>query len=153
MPSVHTENLPRSVYAAVAGLACLPVGLLWDISHHSTIGRDTFWTPAHILIQLGGIVPALLFSWIALQMTWRGTQEQEARDSSVSFWGLRAPLGVWVTIWGALAMMTQAPETIHFERATGPGIRGTAVAWTGASRQSHESCWHCGQNLLSLRVP
>src|SRR6266446_4975705 len=101
------EKLPRSVYVAVAGLACLPIGLLWDISHHSTIGRDTFWTPAHILIQLGGIVPALLFASIALKTTFRGTQEE--RDASVSFWGLRAPLGVWVTIWGALAMMTSAP--------------------------------------------
>jgi hypothetical protein len=54
--------LPRAVYLAVAGLACLPIGLLWDISHHSTIGRDTFWTPAHIVIQLGGIVPALLLA-------------------------------------------------------------------------------------------
>src|SRR5439155_12452311 len=105
--SAHSEALPRSVYLAVAGLACLPIGLLWDISHHSTIGRDTFWTPAHILIQLGGIVPALLFAAIALKTTFRGTQQ--ARDASVSFWGLRAPLGVWVTIWGALAMMTSAP--------------------------------------------
>src|SRR5213592_2139208 len=105
--SVNTENLPRSVYVAVAGLACLPIGLLWDISHHSTIGRDTFWTPAHILIQLGGIVPALLFAAIALKTTFHGTQQ--ARDASVSFWGLRAPLGVWVTIWGALAMLTSSP--------------------------------------------
>ena len=37
--SAHSEELPRSVYVAVAGLACLPIGLLWDISHHSTIGR------------------------------------------------------------------------------------------------------------------
>src|SRR3989441_2641348 len=103
----HAEKLSRSVYVAVAGLACLPIGLLWDISHHSTIGRDTFWTPAHILIQLGGIVPALVFAAIALKTTFRGTQQ--ARDASVSFWGLRAPLGVWVTIWGALAMMTSAP--------------------------------------------
>ena len=80
---VNTENLPRSVYVAVAGLACLPIGLLWDISHHSTIGRDTFWTPAHILIQLGGIVPALLFAAIALKTTSRGTQQ--ARDAAVSF--------------------------------------------------------------------
>ena len=102
-----TEKLPRSVYAAVAGLACLPIGLLWDISHHSTIGRDTFWTPAHILIQLGGIVPALLFASIALKMTFRGTERERA--AAVSFWGARAPLGVWVTIWGAVAMVTSAP--------------------------------------------
>src|SRR6266567_5274498 len=107
VPSTSAAGVPRSVYVAVAGLACLPIGLLWDISHHSTIGRDTFWTPAHILIQLGGIVPAILFASIALRTTFRGTPQE--RDSSVTFWGLRAPLGVWVTIWGALAMMTSAP--------------------------------------------
>lgn len=105
--SVGGEKLPRSVYVAVFGLACLPIGLLWDISHHSTIGRDTFWTPAHIIIQLGGIVPALVFAAIALQTTFRGLPEERA--ASVSFWGFRAPLGVWVTIWGALAMVSSAP--------------------------------------------
>jgi len=107
MTLTSLAKLPRSVYVAVAGLACLPIGLVWDISHHSTIGRDTFWTPAHIIIQLGGIVPALLFAAIALKTTFQGTQAE--RDASVSFWGLRAPLGVWVTIWGALAMLTSAP--------------------------------------------
>ncbi|HKS35584.1 MAG TPA: hypothetical protein VJW76_00240 [Verrucomicrobiae bacterium] len=105
--SVHSGELPRSVYLAIVGLACLPIGLLWDISHHSTIGRDTFWTPAHIIIQLGGIVPALLFASIALKTTFRGTEHE--RNAAVSFWGFRAPLGVWVTIWGAIAMMTSAP--------------------------------------------
>jgi hypothetical protein len=100
-------RLPLQVYLAVAGLACLPIGLLWDISHHSTIGRDTFWTPAHILIQIGGILPAMLFAGIALKTTFRGTDEE--RNASVSFWGMRAPLGVWVTAWGALAMVTSAP--------------------------------------------
>jgi hypothetical protein len=101
------RSLPPSVIAAVCGLACLPIGLLWDISHHSTIGRDTFWTPAHILIQLGGIIPACLFGWIAIKTSFRGSEQERA--ASVSFWGLRAPLGVWVTIWGALAMVTSAP--------------------------------------------
>ncbi|HYV32604.1 MAG TPA: hypothetical protein VEO53_16050, partial [Candidatus Binatia bacterium] len=99
--------MTRTVWVAVAGVACLPIGLLWDISHHSTVGRDTFWTPAHILIQLGGMVPALLFTAIALKTTFRGTAEQ--RDASVWFWGLRAPLGVWVAAWGCLAMVTSAP--------------------------------------------
>src|SRR6266576_1036864 len=105
--SAHSEALPRSVYLAVAGLACLPIGLLWDISHHSTIGRDTFWTPAHILVQLGGIVPALLFASIASKATFVAPQRQQ--DATVSFWRLRAPLGVWVTLWGAMAMLTSAP--------------------------------------------
>lgn len=103
----RTPQLPRVAYLAVAGLACLPVGMIWDISHHSTIGRDTFWTPAHILIQLGGIVPAMLFALVVLKVSFRGTPEERA--AAVSFWGLRAPLGAWVTAWGALAMMTSAP--------------------------------------------
>src|SRR5436309_14748134 len=107
VPPTTTDHVPRSVYVAVAGLACLPIGLLRDISHHSTIGRDTFWTPAHLLIQLGGIVPALLFAAIALKTTFRGTQEE--RNTSVSFWGFQASLGVWVTVWGAMVMMTFAP--------------------------------------------
>src|SRR5258708_24170764 len=107
VPLTNTDKLPGSVYLAVAGLACLPIGLLWDISHHSTIGRDTFWTPAHILIQLGGIVPALLFGVLALKMTFRGSENERA--ASISFLGARAPLGVWVTVWGAVAMVTSAP--------------------------------------------
>jgi hypothetical protein len=103
----QTAERSWPVYVAVAGLVCLPVGLLWDISHHSSIGRDTFWTPAHIIIQLGGIVPAMLFAWVALQTTFRGTTAE--RDAAVRFWGARAPLGVWVTVWGALAMVTSAP--------------------------------------------
>jgi hypothetical protein len=105
--SVDAGELPWAVYLAVAGLACLPIGMIWDISHHTSIGRDTFWTPAHIIIQLGGIVPALLFAAIALKITFRGTQAE--RDASVSFWGFRAPIGVWVTVWGAVAMVTSAP--------------------------------------------
>ena len=95
------------VLVAVFGLACLPIGILWDVSHHSTIGRDTFWTPAHIVIQLGGIIPAMMFSWIAFKTTFFGTTEE--RNCSVRFWGFYAPIGVWVTIWGSLAMVTSAP--------------------------------------------
>src|SRR5947208_4592878 len=134
--SVNTESLPRSVYVAVAGLACLPIGLLWDISHHSTIGRDTFWTPAHILIQLGGIVPALLFAAIALKTTFRGTGQ--ARDASVSFWGLRAPLGVWVTIWGALAMMTSAPFDDWWHNRYGLDVKIVRMARRSSSPRSEE---------------
>src|SRR2546422_272202 len=111
VPSTSAASVPRSVYVAVAGLACLPTGLLWDISHHSTIGRDTFLTPAHILIQVGGIVPALLFAVIAFQTTFRGIQEQ--RGASVSFWGLRAPLGVLIALWGDFTTEFTWPNLQH----------------------------------------
>jgi len=95
------------VLVALFGLACLPLGSIWDISHHVTIGRDTFWTPAHIVIQLGGIVPALLFTWLAIRTTF--SKNPLARQNSVRFFGARAPLGVWVSVWGAVAMVSSAP--------------------------------------------
>ena len=46
----------RTRWAAAVTLAatCIILGLLWDISWHSTVGRDTFWTSAHMVIYLGG---------------------------------------------------------------------------------------------------
>ncbi len=100
-------SIPWHGWVAVVGVACLPIGLLWDISWHSTIGRDTFWTPAHIVIQLGGLVPAFLFAWLALKTTFTGTDDERA--AAVGIFGLRAPLGAWVTMWGAAMMVTSAP--------------------------------------------
>src|SRR5690242_7917379 len=103
----NTSRLPIQAYASVVAVACLPLGMLWDISWHISIGRDTFWAPAHIVMQIGGVVPALLFAWQALRTTLWGTPDQRA--ASVSFLGGRAPFGAWVTMWGALAMLTSAP--------------------------------------------
>jgi hypothetical protein len=107
-PTASAKSIvPWYGWVAVGGVACLPIGMLWDISWHETIGRDTFWTPAHIVIQLGGIIPAFLFAWLALKTTFRGTEAERA--ASVGIFGFRAPLGAWVTMWGAAMMLTSAP--------------------------------------------
>lgn len=98
--------LPWHCYAVVFGAACIPIGALWDISWHSTIGRDTFWTPAHLLIYLGGLLPGLSCGWLVLQSTFGRAEE---RIASVRVWGFRGPIGAWVTIWGSLAMLISAP--------------------------------------------
>jgi hypothetical protein len=95
------------LYAVLFASTSVIVGVMWDISWHRTIGRDTFWTPAHLAIYLGGIVAGLTCGYLALRTTFGG--DQMARDESVRFWGFRAPLGAWVCIWGALAMLTSAP--------------------------------------------
>ena len=40
-------------YVAVIAAVAIMVGVYWDISWHMSIGRDSFWTPAHLLIQCG----------------------------------------------------------------------------------------------------
>ncbi len=115
------EVVPWHCLAVVLGAACIPIGVLWDISWHSTIGRDTFWTPAHIVIYLGGVVPGLSCGWLAFKTTFFGTEEERA--ASVKLFGARAPLGAWVTIWGALAMLTSAPFDDWWHNAYGLDVQ------------------------------
>src|SRR2546430_8913000 len=42
--------------AVLAGGASIAIGILWDISWHRTIGRDTFWTPGHIRVFFRGLL-------------------------------------------------------------------------------------------------
>jgi hypothetical protein len=113
-PAVHPPEalaraaaLPWTIPAMLVGSTSIAVGLLWDISWHMTIGRDTFWTPAHMAIYLGGVLAGICGGWLALRTTFAGTPEE--RNAAVRFWGFRAPFGAWVAIWGALAMLTSAP--------------------------------------------
>jgi len=108
-------------HAVVAAAAMVVVGLLWDISWHMSIGRDTFWTPAHLLIQGGGLLAGVSSGLLALHTTFRGTEAEKA--SAVSFWGFRAPLGAWVCVLGCGAMLTSAPFDDWWHNAYGLDVR------------------------------
>jgi hypothetical protein len=116
-PPPFAWHAPTVVYAAVAVM----IGVYWDISWHMTIGRDTFWTPAHLLIQAGGLVAGLSSGYVALRTTFGG--DRAAHDAAVSFWGFRAPLGAWVCIWGCLAMVASAPFDNWWHDAYGLDVR------------------------------
>ena len=109
------------LYAVVLSSAAIVIGLLWDISWHSTIGRDTFWTAPHLLEQLGAIVAGGSCGWLVLRTTFAGTPEQKAE--SVRFWGFRGPLGAWVTIWGTFVMITSAPFDNWWHNAYGLDVK------------------------------
>jgi hypothetical protein len=105
----------------VLAAACVMIGVYWDISWHMTIGRDTFWTPAHLLIQAGGLIAGLSSGYVALRTTFAGTPAQKA--ASVSFWGFRAPLGAWVCVWGCGAMLASAPFDNWWHNAYGLDVQ------------------------------
>ena len=106
-PAPTERSIPFALHGVLFASTSVAVGVLWDISWHQTIGRDTFWTPAHLAIYLGGLVAGLTCGWLALHTTFAGTVADRAE--SVRFWGFLAPLGAWVCIWGAFAMVTSAP--------------------------------------------
>ena len=115
------REVPWSCLVAVFGATCIPLGVLWDISWHESIGRDTFWTPAHMVIYLGGVVPGLTSGWLAVRTTFFGTAEERA--AAVNFWGARAPLGAWISIWGCFAMLTSAPFDDWWHNAYGLDVQ------------------------------
>ncbi len=116
-----SRSVPAAIYAVLFASTSVVIGVIWDISWHRTIGRDTFWTPAHLAIYLGGIVSGLTCGWLALKTTFAGTTAE--RDQSVRFWGFRAPLGAWVSIWGAIAMLTSAPFDDWWHNAYGLDVK------------------------------
>src|SRR5215475_6110980 len=83
----RAATVPWYLFAALSGSTAIVVGLLWDISWHATIGRDTFWTPAHMVIYLGGTVGGLVGGWLAFKTTFFGTAEERA--ASVRVWRMR----------------------------------------------------------------
>jgi hypothetical protein len=116
-----TAAIPWTLYAVLFASTSVIIGIIWDVSWHSSIGRDTFWTPAHMAIYVGGLVAGLACGWLALQTTFAGSDLQMA--TSVAFWGFRAPLGAWVCLWGSFAMLTSAPFDDWWHNAYGLDVK------------------------------
>ncbi len=100
-----TAVLPWPLAATLFAATSIAVGIIWDISWHMSIGRDTFWTPAHMAVYLGGVVGGLANAYRIFHATWWA--DEGAR--SVRVWGFRGPLGAFVSCWGAGAMLVSAP--------------------------------------------
>src|SRR5271170_6526060 len=109
----QTESLSRAasvpwfVWSGVVAVTSIAFGLYWDISWHMTIGRDTFWTPAHLAIQFGGILAAITCMVLIFSTTF--SRDPAAKATSVRVWGFRGPLGAFLTAWGGVTMVTSAP--------------------------------------------
>ena len=143
-----TAAAPTSVpwYIPLGALAITSatVGGAWDVSWHRSIGRDTFWTPAHLLIYACGILAGVICAYLILRTTFGAAANPETarlRAASVNVLGLRAPLGAFLAAWGGVAMLTSAPFDNWWHAAYGLdvkiispphtllilGIRGVAV--------------------------
>jgi hypothetical protein len=117
LPAQDGNPFPWVLYPILASSAAILIGLTWDISWHRTIGRDTFWSPPHVLEQLAAVVTGLTCGWLVLRITFAGTPAERA--STVRFWGFRGPLGAWVCIWGTLMMIASAPFDDWWHNAYG----------------------------------
>jgi len=116
----RTANAAWLGWAGLIASAAIATGVYWDISWHETIGRDSFWTPAHLLIQFGAIVAGLASSLVIFRTTFAGGP---ARQSSVNVLGFRGPLGAFILAWGGAAMLTSAPFDNWWHNAYGLDVK------------------------------
>src|SRR5205809_1018231 len=117
----RSQGTPWLVWANVIASVCIATGLYWDISWHETIGRDSFWTPAHLLIQFGALLGAFGSAWVIMRTTFGG--DSEAQRNSVNVLGFRGPLGAFIAAWGGGAMLTSAPFDNWWHEAFGLDIK------------------------------
>lgn len=93
--------------AAVA----VPLSLLWDLSWESTVGVDSLWAPPH------------LATYAAVTLAGFGALGQFG--VGVRLGKLRAPLGAWVALWGAVAFVA----AVLFDRWWQAGYGLAAGIW------------------------
>ena len=97
------------------------IGIQWDISWHESIGRDSFWTPAHLAIHLCGILAGFSGGYLILSTTFPrhprcGLLRCACGDSA-------AGCGAFITAWGGSRMLTSAPFDNWWHAAYGLDVK------------------------------
>jgi hypothetical protein len=115
------DRLPWFAWASLASVSSIVVGMYWDISWHMSIGRDTFWTPAHIAIQAGGIIAGLSGALLILTTTLR--PGSALRPAAIGVWGFQGPFGAFLGVWGAATMVVSAPFDDWWHSAYGLDVK------------------------------
>jgi hypothetical protein len=120
-PEGSNQNVPWYLWCAALAVTSVTIGAHWDVSWHRSIGRDTFWTPAHMAIYACGILAGICCGYLILNTTFRRPREFVA--SSVGVFGFRAPLGAFLAAWGGVAMLTSAPFDNWWHNAYGLDVK------------------------------
>src|SRR2546427_10049342 len=101
--SGRSSGIPWYAWTSAIAVTSIAAGLYWDISWHMSIGRDTFWTPAHLAIHFGAIVAVAAAIYLILTTTF--WEKQDARESFVGVWGFSGALGTFVSRLGGVRLL------------------------------------------------
>src|ERR1700732_4456550 len=119
--SARVAAIPWYVWCLAAAVTSNAFGGYWDISWHISIGRDTFWTPAHMMVYFAGVLAGISCGYAILSTPFGASRE--AKGNSVSIWGFSGPLGCFIATWGAFAMLTSAPFDNWWHAAYGLDVK------------------------------
>jgi hypothetical protein len=118
---VESTRVPWYIWCSVVAVTSAMIGAHWDISWHMSIGRDSFWTPAHVAIYLCGVLAGISCGYLILSTTFGG--RADAQESGVRIWGFSGPLGAFMAAWGGIAMITSAPFDNWWHNAYGLDVK------------------------------
>src|SRR5215510_9067289 len=119
MPAMSSRAIPWYLWCAVLASTSVALGAHWDIAWHRSIGRDTFWSPPHLMIYAAAVLAALAAGSQILTATFaRG----EA-PGTVRVLGFRGPLGAFIAAWGGITMLTSAPFDDWWHNAYGLDVK------------------------------
>jgi hypothetical protein len=119
--SDRAATIPWYIWCGVLAVTSAGIGLPWDISWHRSIGRDTFWTPAHMLLYACPVLAGIFCGYIIFTTTFGDSQV--LKTAGVKVFGFRAPLGVFIAAWGGIAMLTAGPFDNWWHAAYGLDIK------------------------------
>src|SRR5271154_4914512 len=117
----RTAAVPWYVWCGVVAVTSASIGGAWDVSWHRSIGRDSFWTPAHMAIYACGVLAAVFCAYLIFATTFGSSTY--LKRISVGVLGFRAPLGAFVAAWGGIAMLTSAPFDNWWHAAYGLDVK------------------------------
>src|ERR1700723_1857344 len=90
----RASRVPWTIWAGIVAVTSSSIGGAWDVSWHRSIGRDSFLTPAHLLIYACGVIAAIVCGYLILYTTFGRNPQLKAE--SVSVLGFHAPLGAFI---------------------------------------------------------
>ena len=119
--SSKSAGVPWYLWCGALAITSASIGGAWDVAWHRSIGRDTFWTPAHLAIQACGVIAAIICGYLILVDTFGHSAKMKA--AAVNVLGFRAPLGAFIAAWGGIAMITSAPFDNWWHNAYGLDVK------------------------------
>ena len=83
-PTPYADNakatsVPWYIWCGALAVTSSSIGGAWDVSWHRSIGRDSFWTPAHMAIYACGVLAAIICGYLMLVDTF-GRSSHRARS-------------------------------------------------------------------------
>jgi hypothetical protein len=117
----RAARIPWYLWCSALAVTSVTIGAHWDVSWHRSIGRDTFWTPAHMAIYLCGVLAGIACGYLILNTTIRRPAGMTA--SAVHVLGFSGPLGAFLAAWGGIAMLTSAPFDNWWHAAYGLDVK------------------------------